>query len=306
MNIRSLRYFLKVAEYSSITRAAADLHLTQPALTRHIAQLEEEFRVKILMRHGRGVRLTEAGRLLAERAAAIISQIEDLSDELEARERNPQGALSVGMPYAFSALSADIIARFRDLHPQVRLRLIIDTSESLEGMLKSRYIDAAVLTMIESDPEIESRPIVHDKMYLFGQMDSDLGKYSEISLAELSRRPMIRPHNATMALKRMGQRLARHGLLSGDTVIETSASLMLDLVEKGLGFAAMPGLALTLNHGNVRAVPIAGLTHVWTFGRLKTRPRTAAVDAYEALLKETVKAKVASGELKSATVVHGV
>src|SRR3546814_10729131 len=67
MNILSLRYFLKIAEHGSITRAAAELHITQPALTRHVAHLEDQLRVKLLMPHGRGVRLTEPGRLLTTR-----------------------------------------------------------------------------------------------------------------------------------------------------------------------------------------------------------------------------------------------
>src|SRR3546814_20967895 len=83
MNILSLRYFLKIAEHGSITRAAAELHITQPALTRHVAHLEDQLRVKLLMRHGRGVRLTEPGRLLTTRARGILADIDFLSEELQ-------------------------------------------------------------------------------------------------------------------------------------------------------------------------------------------------------------------------------
>ena len=62
MNLRSLRYFLKVAEFGSITRAALGLHITQPSLTQHLRHLEEHFGLPLFMRHGRGVILTEAGK----------------------------------------------------------------------------------------------------------------------------------------------------------------------------------------------------------------------------------------------------
>src|SRR3546814_12908833 len=101
------------------------------------------------MRNGRGVQLTEAGRLVIERAGILIAQIEDLADELAARETEPQGELSVGLPYAFSQIAVEVLARFREQHPTVRVRCIIDSSETLEGMLKSHYIDAAVLTMLK-------------------------------------------------------------------------------------------------------------------------------------------------------------
>ncbi|WP_198351160.1 LysR family transcriptional regulator [Flavisphingomonas formosensis] len=302
MNIRSLRYFMKVAEYGNVTRAAADLHLTQPALTRHIALLEDELQAKLLMRHGRGVQLTEAGRLVIERAGILIAQIEDLADELAARETEPQGELSVGLPYAFSQIAVEVLSRFRELHPAVRVRCIIDSSETLEGMLKSHYIDAAVLTMLEDDAEIETRVLANDNQFLLGPRESDLKDLDHVPMTELAHRPIIRQHNATVSLKRMSQKLSRHGL-AVNTVIQTSSSMLLDLVEAGQGYVVMPGCALTLRGHNVQAVRIEGLTTVWTFGRLKTRPRTAAIDVFDNLLREVIKPKVASGEWPAVTLV---
>src|SRR3546814_491228 len=160
MNILSLRYFLKIAEHGSITRAAAELHITQPALTRHVAHLEDQLRVKLLMRHGRGVRLTEPGRLLTTRARSILADIDILSEELLARQTEPQGELSVGLPWSWSeGITAPVVKRFNELYPEVRLNVIADSSETLEGMLKSQYLDFAVLTMVEDDPEIDPRPV---------------------------------------------------------------------------------------------------------------------------------------------------
>src|SRR3546814_7336323 len=75
----------------------------------------------------------EAGRLVIERAGILIAQIEDLADELAARETEPQGELSVGLPYAFSQIAVEVLARFREQHPTVRVRCIIDSSENLRS-----------------------------------------------------------------------------------------------------------------------------------------------------------------------------
>jgi LysR family nitrogen assimilation transcriptional regulator len=302
VNVRSLRYFLKVAERGSITRAAGELHVTQPGLTRHIALLEYEFKAKLLMRHGRGVRLTEAGRLVVERATDILAQIKNLSDEIAAQETRPQGELSVGMPYAWSQMAVEILSRFRELYPDIRARLIIDSSETLEAMLKSQYIDAAVLTMLEEDSEIEARPLAHDDLFLLGPKDSDLASLEHVPITELAHRPMIRQHNAIVSLKRIRRKLSSQGL-TVNAVIQTSSSMLLDLVEAGLGYVAMPGCALTLRGHDVCAARIDGLKTLWTFGRLKTRPGTATIDAYETLLREVMRSKAASGVWPSVNLV---
>ncbi|WP_166459381.1 LysR family transcriptional regulator [Amycolatopsis pithecellobii] len=303
MNILSLRYFLKIAEQGSITQAAFELHITQPALTRHVAHLEHELGVKLLMRHGRGVRLTEAGRLLDARARAILADIDALSDELVARQNEPQGSLSVGLPYSWSeGITAPVVKQFNDRYPDVRLTVIADSSEMLEGMLKAQDIDFAVLTTVEDDAEIESRPVVRDRMYLLGPKGSGLAELDDISLADLADRPTIRQYNATVAAKRNDQRLARVGR-SQNVLIKTSSSMMLELADLGLGFVAMAGCAMGSRRYDMEAVPIADRAVTWTMSRLRTRPPTAAMKAFEAILAEVVRARVVGGEWPGAVLL---
>lgn len=305
MNILSLRYFLQIAQQGSITRAASELHITQPALTRHVAHLEHQLRVKLLMRHGRGVRLTEAGRLLTARAQTILSDIDMLSEELLARQSEPQGELSVGLPWSWSeGLTAPVVKKFHDLYPDVRLNVIADSSETLEGMLKSRFIDFAVLTMVEDDSEIDSRPVAHDRTYLFGPKGSGLADLEEISLAELAERPTIRQYNATVVARRTDQRLARLGK-SQNVVIKTSASMMLELAELGLGYVVMTGCAMHSQRFEMEAVPIADLSVTWTLSTLRNHPKTAAVEAFEALLRDVIRDRVDGGDWPGVTMIEG-
>src|SRR3546814_5432040 len=110
-------------------------------------------------------------------------------------------------------------------------------------MLKSQYLDFAVLTMVEDDPEIDSSPVAHDAAYLFGPKGCGLAELKEISMADLSERSAISQYNATVAAKRTDQRLARLGR-SPNVAITTSASMMLDLAELGLGYVVKPGCAM--------------------------------------------------------------
>src|SRR3546814_15172123 len=108
-----------MSAHGRMTRAAAELHVTQPALTRQVAHLEDQLRVKLLMRHGRGVRLTEPGRLLTTRARSILADIDILSEELLARQTEPQGELSVGLPWSWSeGITAPVVKRLNELYPE--------------------------------------------------------------------------------------------------------------------------------------------------------------------------------------------
>ncbi|HEY0940008.1 MAG TPA: LysR family transcriptional regulator [Steroidobacter sp.] len=305
MNILSLRYLLKIAEHGSITRAASELHITQPALTRHVAQLEGVLRVKLLKRHGRGVCLTEPGLLLSARAKTILADIDDLSEALLARQTEPQGELSVGMPYSWSEnITAPVIKQFHDRYPDVRLKIIADSSETLESMLKERYIDFAVLTMVEDSPEIDSRPIVHDRIYLLGAKGSGLAQMKEVPLAELAARPIIHQHNATVVVKRLNQRLTRFGR-EQNVVVKSTASMMLELAELGVGFVAMPGCALSSRRYELETAPITNFSITWTVSTLRTRPSSAAVKAYETLLRQAIRTRMSSGEWPGGTLVKG-
>ncbi len=305
MNILSLKYFLKIAEHGNITRAASELHITQPALTRHVTHLEDALRVKLLMRHGRGVRLTEPGHLLNARAQAILADIDDLSNKLLARQIEPQGELSVGMPFSWSeGITAPVTKQFRVRYPDVCLTIIAESSEALKSMLKARYIDLSVLTMVEDDPEIESRPIANDRLYLLGAKGSGLAELDEISLADFAKRPIIRQHNATVVAKRLNQRLSRIGL-SQNEALKTSASMMLGLAELGVGFVAMPGCAMDSRRYDLEAVPIADMSVTWTMSTLRTRPSTAATIAFEALVYQAIRTRVAAKEWPGVKLIAG-
>src|SRR6516225_5815654 len=89
MELRSLHYFVRIAELGSITRAAAHLHVAQPALTRHVQRLEDELNVALFTRANRGVRLTEAGQKLLESAQRILRDLERAGDEIRRTKRIP-------------------------------------------------------------------------------------------------------------------------------------------------------------------------------------------------------------------------
>jgi LysR family transcriptional regulator, nitrogen assimilation regulatory protein len=298
MNLRSLRYFLKVADLGNLTRAASELHLTQPALTRHINDLESHLGVKLLARHTRGVELTESGQLLRKRADDLLERIAEMTDELRARVRQPQGVLAIGMPISWTdEVTLPVLQDLRDTYPDLRIKLMVDISGALAQALKSRDIHAAVLTEADDDSEFRMRALAKDRFLLIGPPGSDLKEDSEVAMTELGRRPMILPLHANVVRREIDRVLSTEGLRI-DGIIVTSTQLILPLVERGIGYAILPAFALTAEHRarKLTCAPVKELSTTWTFATSKTRPETAAVTTFRQMVQARVKALVSQGK----------
>ena len=117
MDLRSLRLYLAVLEHGSITKASEAAHVAQPALGLHIRKLEEELGLQLLERHSRGIRVTEAGALLAKHSEVILRYVDLAKEELTNYAKVPSGHFSIGLtPTAREAISVSLVERVsRDL-----------------------------------------------------------------------------------------------------------------------------------------------------------------------------------------------
>src|ERR671936_1449943 len=124
MDLRQLRYFVVVAEERSVTRAAARLHLTQPPLSAQLARLEHELGTPLLVRHRRGVDLTEAGRHLLDHARRLLAGVDAAADSVRRLGEGRAGRLSVAfVPAAAPTVLAPLLRRYHRDRPDVALEL---------------------------------------------------------------------------------------------------------------------------------------------------------------------------------------
>ena len=146
MDLKQLEYFLAVAEERSVTRAAVRLHLTQPPLSAQLARLEHELGVPLLIRHRRGVDLTEAGRVLAERARRLLAEAEATAEEVTGTGQGRSGRLTVAFVAATARpLLVPLLRRFRDDRPDVRVRLVEDGADAVAGHVRERRAELGLL-----------------------------------------------------------------------------------------------------------------------------------------------------------------
>jgi LysR family transcriptional regulator, nitrogen assimilation regulatory protein len=236
MDLRSLRYFVRIAELGSITRAAAHLHIAQPALTRHVQQLEDELNVALFTRANRGVRLTEAGQKLFDDATRILRDVERTRDEIRAQGTHPSGKIIVGItPTLCPVLVPPLFARMRRDYPMIELKVIHAGMVRLEEFIIDGRVDIALLTELSRSRLIVSTRLAEEEMVLVTVPGAR--PQGAVTGDELRRTPLILGDGLRAALDAL---LAGRNIeLQVETELNDQETIRL-MVAGGAGTAVLP------------------------------------------------------------------
>jgi DNA-binding transcriptional LysR family regulator len=159
LDVTRLRVLVAVARHGSVTAAAHALNYAQPSVSHHLARLEAETGTKLIQRAGRGIRLTDAGRLLAERAAEVIGRLDAAENELAVYSGLRAGRLRLAaFPSALSTLVPAAAALMHDKHPSVDLRLTEAEPPEALRMLRAGYVDVALIFRHEPEMALPPQP----------------------------------------------------------------------------------------------------------------------------------------------------
>lgn len=167
---RRLRYFLRVAELGSLTRAADELHIAQPALSQHIRALEEEVGVKLLQRTSRGVLLTEAGATLVDESRQIIAAMSASLKRVRESKGAPAGDVVIGVGQTIgSLLVVPLIEQAAQRYPSVRIQVRELMSGLLPELVRAGGVDFAISYNTPSGHGIATTPLLKEELCLVGQ-----------------------------------------------------------------------------------------------------------------------------------------
>jgi LysR family nitrogen assimilation transcriptional regulator len=303
MDLKQLQYFIDVADALSFNRAAANIHVTQPALSRQIHSLEQELGVLLFDRHGRGVSLTEAGRLLRERADSILQLVAHVRDEVTARSDEPRGELVFGLPAPFRALIGGLtVAAYLQQYPAVRLRVLEAPIPTLRQMVLSGTADFSVITSIEPSSQLRCRPLVSEGLFLVGSPAATDAGRAPIAAERLAGVPLVQ-FSAPNSLRALIERsAARHGHVISCVLEVDGLDLMKELVRLERGFCVLPYCAIhrELRDGLLAAVPIVDLTLQWVTIVSAERNMSAAARRLHDTLADRVRALVMEGSWPTA------
>jgi len=258
MDLKQLEWFVRVAELGSFTKAAATLDMSQPVLSRQVRQLELELQQHLLYRNGRGVTPTESGRRLLEHGRGILHQVELARQELRDREATPVGKVVVGLPPSIGKLlTVRLVEQFRERYAQASIGIVEGLSAQMQEWLLLGRLDVALLYSPPVNPQLEFERVRASDVYLIGAAAKRGTRLpANVRLADLPQYPLIIPSRPNVFRNLIESECARHGVRL-DVLLEIdSINAVLDLVERGIGYAVLTRDALE-GHPGVRALTAA-------------------------------------------------
>jgi DNA-binding transcriptional LysR family regulator len=277
LDVTRLRVIDAVARHGSVTAAARELHYSQPSVTHHLARLEAETGAQLLQRVGRGIRLTPAGRLLADRAAEIVGRIDAAGAELSAHVGLTAGRVRLaGFASAIASLAPPAVAALAGRHPGLQVSLIDAHSHDALELLRTGQVEMAIIFRYDETeaepPGVRLHHLLDDPLYL-------LATRRRRKLAALREATWIagcdrcRSHLLSLCAEEGYE--PRIGYISDDMVV------MQALVAAGLGVTTIPGLALRVHRADgivARELP-GSQRHVYaaTYGEPPDPPAIAAL-----------------------------
>jgi LysR family nitrogen assimilation transcriptional regulator len=244
MDLKQLEYFVRVAEMGSFTRASIVLDIAQPALSRQIRLLEVELRQNMLARNGRGVTLTEAGRVLLEHSRGILHQVARTREELDRVRGAITGRVAVGLPPSMAkALTVPLTHAFRKQMPDASLCIREALSVTMQESLISGGLDIALLYNATPSPDMETQPLLEEDLWLIRKSSGK--RMKSVSLSDVAAEPLIVPSRPNAFRMLIETELANAGLHANIALEIDGVAAILDLVAEGAGAAILPKQAIT-------------------------------------------------------------
>jgi len=243
MELRQLRYFIRIVELGSMGRAALDLGVGTPALSQQISRLEGELSTRLLQRTTTGVLPTDAGLAFFRQAQLAIRHADAAAQA--ARQARLAGHVSIGLaPSTSGVLALPLLEAMRERYPDVRLRVVESLSGNLATMLNARQLDLAVLFETDGARRWSVLPLLEERLFVIGRRDlPGMPTGRSVRIVRLASLPLILP-SGTHGLRAIldaafaRERCAPHVVLEIDGL-----AVLMDAVRAGLAATIQPGAA---------------------------------------------------------------
>ncbi len=259
VDLKQLTSVITVAETGSVTRAAQLLHLVQPAITRQIKALEHELGVTLFERSKSGMRLTDAGDLLVDRARRALGELERARAEITPDPAVLTGIVRVGLLDSMTDLLAEpLVTLVTDQHPGIELRLLTGYSGHLQRWLDDGDLDLTLLYNLKSTPTVNVSPVAREQLWVVAPTDAVLRSETPVDLIAAAAHPLVLP-GAGHGLRTLMDEAAARAKVELAVVVETnSMRVQKHLVQAGHGWTILPGIAVAddIASGRLSAAPI--------------------------------------------------
>jgi len=300
MNItfRQLRVFAEVARHSSMARAAEQLHLTPPAISMQIKEIESQVGLPLFDRHGRTVSLSTAGEYFLVHARRLLVALKDADDAMARFRKVEAGLLNLGLVSTAKYFVPRLLTRFREEHPGVELRLRVGTNrDELAALLQRGEVDLAIMGRPPKEMATRAEPFAaHPHVFVAPPGHAIFG-LDQPSVAALAEWPMIVREPASGTRSLMDRFFADHHVQPRIAMEMSSNETIKQAVMAGMGlsFLSLHTLALELRNALIEVVPLqAGpVVRTWNIVHLQAKTLSPAAEALRYFVLEHGEAHLA-------------
>lgn len=239
LTLRQFRVFEAVARRLSFSRAAEELHLSQPAVSMQMRGIETILGLPLTEQLGKKIFLTEAGQEVLHASRAITARLDDLQANLEQLRGLDSGRLNLAVTTTVSAVATEILARFRGRHSKVAIHLDVSNRESVLNQLATNRIDLAIMGQVPDGLDLEAIRFMDNPLVVIAPPEHPLARKKEVSIRDLASEPFLVRETGSGTRGAMERFFADRGLELRTSMEMSSNEAIKQAVQAGLGLGIL-------------------------------------------------------------------
>jgi DNA-binding transcriptional LysR family regulator len=295
--LHQLNIFLKVTQCQSITKAAEELHLTQPAVSIQLKNFQDQFEIPLTEVIGRKLYVTDFGKEIALAAEKIINEVHAINYKTQSFQGKLSGRLKISIVSTGNYIMPYFLVDFLKLHPDVELVLDVTNKSKVIKSLEKNEVDFSLVSVLPETLKVDRIELLSNRLFMVSNFEKEYSKtpYDKAILEDL---PIIQRESGSGTRQVMEQFILLHNLSVKKKLELTGNEAVKQAVIAGLGCSIMPliGIKNDLKNGNLQIIPIQGLPiqSTWNLIWQKSKKLSPVANAYLAYLvayKEQIIAK---------------
>ncbi|NOT74902.1 MAG: LysR family transcriptional regulator [Cyclobacteriaceae bacterium] len=288
--LNQLQVFLRVTQTASVTKAAEDLHLTQPAVSIQLRNFQEQFDIPLTEIVGRKIYITEFGKEIAFAAENILNQVAEINSKTLTFKGQLSGRLKISVVSTGKYIMPYFLSSFMQQHPGIELLMDVTNKNKVVESLEENAVDFSLVSILPKLLNVQKLDLLQNKLFLVGNMDRKFNKavHARELLKEL---PLIYREKGSGTRQTMESFLEKYKIKAIKRMELTSNEAVKQAVLAGLGYSIMPliGIKNELHNGDLQIVNVKELPikTVWSMIWLKGKKHSPVAAAFlDHMIKE--------------------
>ncbi|QPQ33810.1 MULTISPECIES: LysR substrate-binding domain-containing protein [unclassified Lysinibacillus] len=271
MQYDALKTFVTLVEVNNFTKASEILHISQPSVSLHIKNLEQEFHTTLFIRSPKSVQITPTGEILYKRAKQIIAIAEAAQEDILAYHHSIQGTLIIGASFTIGEnILPSILSKLQQQFPQLELQVIIGNTEEIIQFTKLLQVDIGLIEGQAHDHELIIQPFMQDELFIVSASNHPLVEQPSITISQLQRQKWVAREAGSGTRNYLDHLFRTNGLQVHSLLTISSNQGVKESVIEGLGLSLLSGSVIErdIRNGDIAILPLTEQRFMRTFSYL--------------------------------------